>query len=734
MYLKHLSISGFRGVGLHLDLPLAHRTIIYGPNGSGKSSALQAIAWTIYGKLPLLTGGVFTREDALVNDFLDEAKAEITLTLSDDVTITRTREKKKSTTITQGTNILTISLEADDPQAAVERLIGLSLEEFFAATFLRQETIRDFIIATPETRSATIDRMLGTYLLRTLVKVIGPKVPAEAIEEAKGAIKQLDQQLSQASVINKEVIQKRKEEHGSPAELPRLLEDIRQGIVHVAEKLGLPAFEAALPDLEKGLTAARQGQLETVSNLESRAGRLSALKERYEQAAVTSWQTVHQRREQHGDPADLPNLLGEIQRDLTYIIETLKLATPQATIAELERSLAAARRAQPSIIGQLEKKVGQLGTLKERYEQAAVTSWQTIHQRREQYGDPADLPNLLGEIRRDLIPIIEKLALVTPKATIAELERSLAAARRAQPSIIGQLEKKVGQLGTLKERYEHTSQEVIEDVSIPSELENRRAQIRAQIDALNREIPSLTRQLNKRQAIEQELAELRRQVQVLPGLCDDIEQIQRELEALEADGKQGALYNRILTTGQEYLEQAQPEHCPLCKEKILDLRAVLDILRQETPEDVERMRQEYKTLNASLVQKRDQAAQLEQKQRQIQELETTLMGFPGDLELQIKDKEKENEALTRNLTTVQAEITQIEGRMKLATEHRKRLDAVLKEIEKTLGQPLDDDAAGAINQAIQAIRGRVAEIQALDFQPIADMLDQAKQLGQIEKD
>jgi chromosome segregation ATPase len=160
----------------------------------------------------------------------------------------------------------------------------------------------------------------------------------------------------------------------------------------------------------------------------------------------------------------------------------------------------------------------------------------------------------------------------------------------------------------------------------------------------------------------------------------------------------------------------------------------LDILRQETPEDVERMRQEYKTLNASLVQKRDQAAQLEQKQRQIQELETTLMGFPGDLELQIKDKEKENEALTRNLTTVQAEITQIEGRMKLATEHRKRLDAVLKEIEKTLGQPLDDDAAGAINQAIQAIRGRVAEIQALDFQPIADMLDQAKQLGQIEKD
>lgn len=112
MHLKHLSISGFRGVGSHLDLSLAHRTIIYGPNGSGKSNILQAIAWTIYGKLPLLTGGVFAREDALVNDFLDKARAVVTLTLSDDITIARTRDRQSSTT--RGTNPLDASFEADD--------------------------------------------------------------------------------------------------------------------------------------------------------------------------------------------------------------------------------------------------------------------------------------------------------------------------------------------------------------------------------------------------------------------------------------------------------------------------------------------------------------------------------------------------------------------------------------------------------------------------------------------
>ena len=646
MYLKHLSISGFRGVGSHLDLPLDHRTIIYGPNGSGKSCVLQAIAWTIYGKLPRLTGGVFTREDALVNDFLDEARAEIAVTLSDNVTITRTRNKQKSTT--RGKNPLTIPFETDDPQAAVEQLIGLSLEEFFAAVFLHQETIRDFITTAPEKRSATIDRMLGTYLLRTLVKVIDPKVPAKAIEEAEEAIKQLDQQLSQASVISREMIQKRKEEHGDPTKLPQLLEDIRQDLVPIAEKLGLSAPEAALAGLESSLAAARQAQLNTVSALENQAG--------------------------------------------------------------------------------------QLGTLKERYEQASVTSWQVIQERKDKYGDPADLPNLLEEIQQHLTPIVKTLGLPVPEVTINSLESSLTATRRAQLTTSGSLEKKAGQLGTLKERYEQISKEVIEDISVPIELESRRNELQARISTQNREIAVLIHQLNQRRATEQDLAELRREVQALPGLRNDIEEMKRKLETLEAAGKQGTLYNQILAVGQEYLEQAQPERCPLCKQQIEDLQALLEILRQETPADVEKMRQEYQTVRATLVQKQDVAAQLEQKQKRIEELEIALTEFPEDLESQIEEKQKESEELTDELTTVQAEITQIEGRIKLVADHRRRLDDVLGGIKTALGRSPGEDVAGALEQEIQAVRKQATDVQALDIQPIADKLDRAKQLSQIQKD
>ncbi|TEU19766.1 MAG: hypothetical protein E3J21_03040 [Anaerolineales bacterium] len=490
--------------------------------------------------------------------------------------------------------------------------------------------------------------MLGTYLLRTLVKVVDPKVPAKAIEEAEEAIKRLDRQLSQASVISREVIQKRKEEHGDPAELPQLLEDIRQDLVPIAEKLGLSAPEATLAGLESSLAAARQAQLRTVSALENQAG--------------------------------------------------------------------------------------QLGTLKERYEQAAVTSWQVIQERKDKYGDPADLPNLLEEIQRDLAPIVKALGLPVPDAAISSLESSLAAVPRVQLTTSGSLEKKAGQLDTLKERYEQISKEVVEDVSIPTELESQRTQLQARINTLNREIPVLTRQLNQRQATERELAELCRQVQALPGLCNDIEQIQRKLETLEAAGKQGTLYNQILATGQEYLEQAQPEHCPLCKQQIEDLQALLEILRQETPADVEKMRQEYKTLHATLVQKQNQAAQLEQKQNQIKKLEMGLTKLPEDLESQIEEEKKESEKLTTELTSVQAEITQIEGRIKLAAEHRRRLDDVLKEIEEALGRPPDEDVTSALEQTIQTVRKQAADVQALDIQPIADKLDRAKQLSQIQKD
>jgi exonuclease SbcC len=198
MYLQHISVFGFRGADTHRDVPLDHRTILFGPNGSGKTTLLQAVTWAIYGKYPLLSGTIFTDEDALVNDFIEEGKADVRLTLSDGTVIHRTRKKQGSTT--RGTNPVTISSDAIDPQgidpqSAIDDLIGLNLDEFSASIHLHQETIREFLTTTPEERSALVDRMIGTHLLRTLIKVIDPKIPDTAITKAESEIQAIDRQL-----------------------------------------------------------------------------------------------------------------------------------------------------------------------------------------------------------------------------------------------------------------------------------------------------------------------------------------------------------------------------------------------------------------------------------------------------------------------------------------------------------------------------------------------------------
>ena len=217
MYLQNLSITGFRGIGAGLDLPLAQRTIIFGSNGSGKTSLLQSIAWALYGKLPDFSGGVFSKEDALVNDFLDDEKAEVIVTLSDNKTITRRRNKQDSTS--KGGKPPILSFQTQDPQDAIEKLIGLSPEEFFAAVFLHQETIREFLTTTPEKRNATIDRMIGTSLLRALVKQVDPKVPNKSITACQEKIEIVERTLSQASVLNREMIEKKKQQYGDPKTL-----------------------------------------------------------------------------------------------------------------------------------------------------------------------------------------------------------------------------------------------------------------------------------------------------------------------------------------------------------------------------------------------------------------------------------------------------------------------------------------------------------------------------------
>ena len=304
-----------------------------------------------------------------------------------------------------------LSFRAEEPQEAVEKLLGLNSEEFFAAVFLHQETIRDFLTTTPDKRSATIDRMIGTYLLRTLIKLVDPRVPDKVIRETRQAIERVDQQVSQASVLNREMIQEKKRQYGDPETLPQVLAAAQQKLLPILEELGLPVPAATQEALNASLSSARQAQLERVGTLTKQLGLLNTLSQRHEQAAESNWQPLRQRRAQSGDPAELPDLVETIYGRLVPISRSLGIILPGRSIPDLESGVTTARGKQPILISQSEQKIAGLNVLKERYQQAAVTNWQGLAERKMQWGDPGDLPSQLAEIRRTLTPILSDLGL-----------------------------------------------------------------------------------------------------------------------------------------------------------------------------------------------------------------------------------------------------------------------------------------------------------------------------------
>jgi hypothetical protein len=559
-------------------------------------------------------------------------------------------------------------------------------------------------------------------------------VPNGAIEEARKAVERIDAQLSQASVLNREVILRKKAQYGDPETLPKVLTRAFEGLSPAFAELGLAPPELTTDGLNAALSNARRAQLERVSSLTKRAGELATLRQRYIQAAETDWHAVREQRSRYGDPGGLPALLGTIQERLAPMCRRLSLMKPGKTLAELENSLTSARRAQPVVISNLEQQSATLNSMRERYHTAAVTKWEGVSERRAQWGDPATLPSLLTRIQHDLKPVLASLGLDTPRPTLPSLEASLTEARRTLPGAVVKLERRASELLALRDRYLQASQDMVEDVTVPPELVARGRELQSRIDHVGKSILGLKGQLNDLRAREEQAQALRTQVGSLPMLSIGIDGLRNELERLEMTANQATLYNQVLDVGREYLEQVQPHHCPLCKQPIGDVGPLLDALRGESPADVKQMRQKYNALRVQLSSKQTEASNLEAKNSQLAGLESDISGFPSDLEQKIALKEEDSRQAVEELTEVRADVSRIEGRIKMMTEYRQRLDAVVGQIKAALGKAIGPDLPAALEQAAAAIRKQAADVGSLDLQPITDELSSARHLYEIEEE
>lgn len=115
-------------------------------NMAGKSWLLSAVRFALFGSHP------GDREDDLVTR--GEREGGVVLTLSDGLSVGRSRELGKSTQLAVG------DARGRDAQQLVERRVGLCEADFLAASFFRQKAMARFVDARPSERSAEVSAWL----------------------------------------------------------------------------------------------------------------------------------------------------------------------------------------------------------------------------------------------------------------------------------------------------------------------------------------------------------------------------------------------------------------------------------------------------------------------------------------------------------------------------------------------------------------------------------------------
>jgi len=306
--LANISIEGFRGInkGLKLDTN-GLSTVICGPNGVGKTSILQAIEWGLYGWIPHMRGAEFDVEDAIVNQFqpAETAKVELTLESPENrVKIIRTRKKghwsrRKSKLVVE---MKDTTLKGKQAQVKIQELLDLTEDEFYASKYLHQEALREFIIGDLKTRSAMMDRMLGTYSLRELID----SLPITRVTRRSNEIQAQIQTLQSTELRNLPVarakledIKKKLLQKGIPEgdldirPLPSLLQELAQKVETLAEKIGvyvshiemppqnLAALQEASSKLRNNISLVESERFKKYKELSDKRVTLTSLRDQY---------------------------------------------------------------------------------------------------------------------------------------------------------------------------------------------------------------------------------------------------------------------------------------------------------------------------------------------------------------------------------------------------------------------------------------------------------------------
>jgi exonuclease SbcC len=266
LIISGMRVEGFRGINTSVDFDFENRSvIIHGNNGVGKSTILQAIEWCLMGKCAHMELDEFGREDALVNMFHSDRRASVTLRLTDGKKEVQLKRERKMGKTTRGKSqfILTdgkVEYEGPTAEEKLLELLGITPEQFYAATYLRQEAIRDFIVGDAQDRGRVIDELLGMETLRQLSEAVTVKDVEGAVKEVEKEIAEIQEskilalELARKKLMNYREELKNKgftEKKLNSGNLVQMANDIGTELVELAAALKVPSpkFGSAKEDI-----------------------------------------------------------------------------------------------------------------------------------------------------------------------------------------------------------------------------------------------------------------------------------------------------------------------------------------------------------------------------------------------------------------------------------------------------------------------------------------------------
>lgn len=343
---RSLTISGLTSFAnrVSIDFDDANLFALVGPTGAGKSSVVDAMILALYGRIPRLHGSEIA---PAISSVASECTVGLDFTVRGQPhravrTIRRTKtgastlEAALDQLDADGEAVTTLAGTAEDVTAEVEKLLGLSFEEFTRAVVLPQGKFATVLTAKPGERQQLLARLLGTGIYDRVKQRAG--VHGRAAQERA---EQIAHQIAQLGAADQAEIERLRQQVTRLDDLIAALTEDAQQLVDIRERFREATSTAkTLKERLDRLNAIGPPPVE-VEQLGDQMAQAAAEEEKARAASRTADDRLRVAEEAAGDPERLEQLTvliaahGRTQELTAAVTETE--AVPQRLADEITR-------------------------------------------------------------------------------------------------------------------------------------------------------------------------------------------------------------------------------------------------------------------------------------------------------------------------------------------------------------------------------------------------------------